>query len=199
MFPLGTVLFPGTVLPLHVFEPRYRALVVDCLRGQREFGVVLIERGSEVGGGEVRTNLGTITRIVDVAPLPGGRYALTTVGIRRIRITEWLPDDPYPRAVVEEWPDDDLPVDPARLAEVERAVRRTAALATELGDPTVSPASEIDAEPTMASYHLSHLAPLGPADRQALLAAPGPAARLELLATFVADAEELLRARLAGS
>ncbi len=199
MFPLGTVLLPGAVLPLHVFEPRYRALVADCLRGDREFGVVLIERGSEVGGGDVRTALGTVARIVDVAPLPGGRYALMAVGTRRIRVGAWLPDDPYPRAVAEDWPDDELPVDAARLAAVEQAVRRAAALATELGDATVSPASEIDTEPTMASYHLSHLAPLGPADRQALLAAPGPAARVELLAELVADAEVLLQARLSAS
>ena len=73
MFPLGTVLFPGAVLPLHVFEPRYRALVRDCLAGDREFGVVLIERGSEVGGGDVRVEVGTVARIVQVAEPPDGR------------------------------------------------------------------------------------------------------------------------------
>ena len=54
MFPLGTVLFPYAVLPLHVFEPRYRALTEHCLAGDGCFGVVLIERGSEVGGGDTR-------------------------------------------------------------------------------------------------------------------------------------------------
>ena len=58
MFPLGTVLLPGAPLPLQVFEPRYRGLTHDCLAGVPEFGVVLIERGSEVGGGDVRTNVG---------------------------------------------------------------------------------------------------------------------------------------------
>ena len=54
MFPLGTVLLPGGVLPLHVFEPRYRKMVTDCVESpDHEFGVVLIERGSEVGGGEL--------------------------------------------------------------------------------------------------------------------------------------------------
>ena len=55
MFPLGCVLFPHAHLPLHVFEPRYRTLTRDCLRTDREFGVVLIERGSEVGGGDSRS------------------------------------------------------------------------------------------------------------------------------------------------
>src|SRR5439155_458702 len=60
MFPLGTVLFPFVVLPLHVFEPRYRALTRDCLAGSGEFGVVLIERGLEVGGGDERFPVGTV-------------------------------------------------------------------------------------------------------------------------------------------
>ena len=66
MFPLGSVLFPHAVLPLHVFEPRYLALVERCLAGDQEFGVVLIERGSEVGGGDVRFSVGTVTRIVQI-------------------------------------------------------------------------------------------------------------------------------------
>ncbi|MEY2464632.1 MAG: ATP-dependent Lon protease, partial [Acidimicrobiaceae bacterium] len=63
MFPLGTVLFPSVFLPLHVFEPRYREMTRHCLDTQREFGVVLIERGSEVGGDDVRTQVGTVARI----------------------------------------------------------------------------------------------------------------------------------------
>src|SRR4051794_34879859 len=107
MFPLGTVLLPGAVLPLHVFEPRYRALVADCLAGEPEFGVVLIERGSEVGGGDVRRDVGTVARIMEMTQLPGDRYALVTVGTRRIRVERWLDDEPYPRAEVTAWPEAD--------------------------------------------------------------------------------------------
>ena len=74
MFPLGGVLLPGAVLPLHVFEPRYRQLVVDCLAdddGDPEFGVTLIERGSEVGGGDQRTDVGVVARMVRVEALAG--------------------------------------------------------------------------------------------------------------------------------
>ena len=94
MFPLGTVLLPGMVLPLHVFEPRYRQLVQDCEAGDGEFGVVLIERGSEVGGGDVRTDVGTVAKIVQSQSLPDGRYLLATVGARRLRVERWLDDDP---------------------------------------------------------------------------------------------------------
>ena len=110
MFPLGSVLLPGAVLPLHVFEARYRKLVIDCLAddtGDPEFGVTLIERGWEVGGGDERASVGTVARMVRVEALDGGRYAVVAVGTRRIRVNAWLPDDPYPVADVDDWPDAD--------------------------------------------------------------------------------------------
>jgi Lon protease-like protein len=104
MFPLGTVLLPFAHLPLHIFEPRYRALVKDVLAGDGEFGVVLIERGQEVGGGDVRFGVGTVAKVLQTAELPDGRWLLDAVGTERFRVTEWLPDDPYPLAmVVSKW------------------------------------------------------------------------------------------------
>src|SRR5580765_5978986 len=102
MFPLGSVLFPS------LFLPRYRALAKHCLAPEREpeFGVVLIERGSEVGGNDVRTSVGTVARVLEAAELDDGRWVLGTVGTRRIRVVEWLPDDPFPRAVIEDWDDE---------------------------------------------------------------------------------------------
>src|SRR4029078_9422594 len=103
IFPLATVFLPGMVLPLHVFEPRYQQLVRDCLDAPPpELGVVLIARGSEVGGGATLSDVGVIARILQVAPLEGNRFALITVGTRRVRLVEWLPDHPYPRAEVED-------------------------------------------------------------------------------------------------
>ena len=84
MFPLHTVLFPGVALPLHVFEPRYRALTRHCLDGDGRFGVVLIERGSEVGGGDARLSVGTCARIVEAAELPDGRWVLMVLGVERV-------------------------------------------------------------------------------------------------------------------
>src|SRR5258707_10636188 len=101
MFPLGSVLFPYALMPLHVFEPRYRQLVDRCLAGDGTFGVVLIERGSEVGGGDVRFDVGTRTRIHRAEQLDDGRWVLLTVGTERISVRRWLPDDPFPRAEIE--------------------------------------------------------------------------------------------------
>src|SRR5262249_51200285 len=106
MFPLGSVLFPTLYLPLHVFEERYRLMVHHCLDGDRRFGVVLIERGHEVGGGDVRTMVGTMAQILEAAETPDGRWAVGAVGTHRVRVHRWLDDSPYPRADVEEWPDD---------------------------------------------------------------------------------------------
>lgn len=200
MFPLGTVLVPGMVLPLHVFEQRYRRLVRDCLAGAAELGVVLIRRGSEVGGGDVRTDVGTLARIGRADEQPDGRWFLVAVGERRIRVARWLEDDPYPRAEVVEWPDDPAtaPHEAAQvIARIEVQLRRAAALLVELGEPAPPVGLSLAAEPVAASYQAVALGPLGPADRHHLLAAPTVAERFEGLATRLADAIELLQARIA--
>ena len=199
MFPLGTVLFPGGVLPLHVFEPRYRQLVQDCLAADApEFGVVLIERGSEVGGGDVRSPVGVVARMVEVAELGDGRYAIVTVGTRRVRVRSWLPDDPYPRAEVEEWPDVGPEEDfGERLDEVITTLRRVLALAAELGEAVAPATVQLSDDPLLANYHAAALAPLGPADQYELLVAAGPEERVRRLSTMLADAEEVARLRLA--
>jgi Lon protease-like protein len=200
MFPLGTVLLPGGVLPLHVFEPRYRQLVIDCLAddGDPEFGVTMIERGSEVGGGETRANVGVIARMVQVEALDQHRYALVTVGTRRIRVNAWLPDDPYPLADVDDWPDADP--DAAGVREGVEALRARLEMVLELavrsGDLSAVPELEISDDPLLASYHLARLAPIGPADRYRLLVANSPAQRLEQLGTALDDVEAMLRFRL---
>src|SRR5260370_42655783 len=105
MFPLGTVLFPHALLPLHVFEPRYRVMTERVLKAEREFGVVLIERGSEVGGGDTRFDVGTGAQIVRAQPLGDGGYVLAPAGIRRLRVARRVPGDPYPQAGVGVFPD----------------------------------------------------------------------------------------------
>jgi Lon protease-like protein len=200
MFPLGTVLVPGAFLPLHVFEPRYRALVHDCLAGTPEFGVALIERGSEVGGGDSRFAVGCVARILEAGELPDGRFALATVGERRIRVTSWLPDDPYPRADVEDWPDPPpTTADADQRDAVLADLRRVLALAAEVGEPVAAAAGiELVADVVAASYQLAALAPVGPLDRLALLAAPTVGERLARVGTLLGEAEAVLASRLGG-
>lgn len=203
MFPLGSALLPGGVLPLMIFEPRYRQMVIDLLGddvNEPEFGVVLIERGHEVGGGDARTMVGTVARIVDMSALPDGRYALVAVGTTRLRVNAWLPDDPYPLADVDEWPDDDrgvIDID-AATAEVAALHDRVRGLNDEVraaGEMAPPPDAEIADDPHLAVYHLGSLSPLGPADRQRMLEAPTLHARMTVLAEALDDAAAVLRFR----
>jgi Lon protease-like protein len=195
-FPLGSVLLPTMVLPLHVFEPRYRALTHDVLEADREFGVPLIERGWEVGGGDVRSDVGTIAHIVEARQLPDGRWGLLTVGVRRYRVLHWLADDPYPRAEVEDWPDEPGEVDPARYGAAVAALRRTLALASELGEPAPPSTVELSDDPATGSFQLAALAPVGPHDKQAMLRAPSAGDRIELVHRSLDDLAELLALQL---
>jgi Lon protease-like protein len=202
MFPLGTVLLPFAHLPLHIFEPRYRALVKDCLAGDREFGVVLIERGHEVGGGDARFGVGTVARIVQTAELPDGRWLVDAIGTDRFRVTEWLPENPYPAALVEPLDDEPFEAGPdgeaaERRTAVERLLRQVLALQVELGFPAPSAVRNLEDDPATAAYEAALLSPIGPMDAQKVLEAPGTVARLALLETLLADARDLLARRIA--
>jgi len=205
MFPLSTVLFPESELTLNVFEPRYLSLTEDCLLGSREFGVVLIARGSEIGGGDQRVGVGTIAHIEVASPRVQGQWLLVTRGRRRIRIRDWLDDDPYPRALVEDLAAPDTEADTADGANVFagalRAVRRARGLLSELGRAPALPGGlEFTSALDEASWRLCSLAPLSIFDRQALLEIDDPTARLgELAALSEAMADDLATLLAEGS
>lgn len=199
MFPLGSVLVPTMVLPLHVFEPRYRALMRDVLDGDGEFGVCLIERGHEVGGGDVRTDIGTVAKVHEATELPDGRWAVVAVGDRRLRVTRWLDDDPYPRAEVVDHPEPptdagELDCLPAVVALLRNALARSA----EAGDQVPPATVALSEDPVTASHQIAALAPIATIDRHALLAADTVGARLARLEVLLGDALELLDLRLGG-
>lgn len=200
MFPLGTVLLPSVFLPLHVFEPRYRAMTRTCLDGDREFGVVLIERGSDVGGGDVRTGVGTVAHILEAAELEDGRWMLATVGTRRIRVTSWLDDDPYPIADVEDWPDAGSQGEAGEIeamyAGAQRALRRVLGLRAELGEPAAAATTALTDDAVLGSYQVSALSPFGPADHQRLLCTEGPIERLRLATDLLVEDASFLAQRL---
>lgn len=198
MFPLGSVLAPHMVLPLHVFEPRYRAMLDDLLAddGDGEFGVVLITRGHEVGGGDLRSDVGTVARVLRAEQLDEERWFVIAVGTQRIRVEGWLPDDPYPRAEVETLQDDHDEEADAVLADVLPRLRRVLALQTELGHADMPATFEVAEDPATACWQAVVLAPLTPFDAQRVLAVDRCAARLQLLDELLADLEITLRFQL---
>lgn len=197
MFPLGTVLFPHMVLPLHVFEPRYRALMHDVLASDREFGVTLISRGHEVGGGDLRTDVGTVAKVVQAEEMDDGRWLAISIGTRRFRVERWLPDAPYPIAEVVDLPDDH--VDEQAMARVERLVpriRRILAMQSELGEDGVPSTFDIAADPEVACWQAAIMAPLNPFDAQRVLTTDSSIDRLELLDGLLVGLSEAFEFRL---
>lgn len=199
MFPLQRLPLPGSALPLHVFEPRYTELTRFCLDGDRLFGVVLIMRGSEVGSdpGQVRSDLGVLVRILRARRVEGERWIMETECLERLRVHRWLPDDPYPRALTESWPDPPVPVDSelAQAAVVTEAFRRIVELlgADRAGGIPELRFDRLSSDPARAAYQLCSAAPVGELDRLRLLGAPTTPERLGLLAELLAGVEETLR------
>ena len=195
VFPLGTVLFPGLVLPLHIFEDRYRTLVRELVAspedGPHEFGVVTLRRGVEAPSPEneddpapeptlVRADdlypVGCTAELRQVTELPDGRFDIMTVGRRRFSIVDVRQGaEPYLTAKVEWLPDES----PDEIA-AQLAPRALAAFRTYLD--VLRPDSEvIDAvpgDPTVLSHLIAATAQLTTDERQQLLAAPDTASRL---------------------
>jgi Lon protease-like protein len=201
VFPLGSVLVPTQLLPLHIFEERYRLLMQTLTEpgAPGEIGVVLIERGSEVGGGDVRVETGTVAHLIEADPLPDGRWVAVFAGSHRFRVLEWLPEDPFPAAEVEEIPDLEWNHEwQPLLAQTETTVRQALAMAAELGEGGVRPTFSLSAEPSVAAWQLCAVSPLGPFDRQRLLEADNHEDRLRMLADESAAIVEVLAFRLRG-
>lgn len=188
MFPLQSVLLPGEPLPLRIFEPRYAQLAHDVMdTPDRTFGVVLIARGREVGGGDVRNEVGTAARLLECQPLGLDTYALRCVGTHRIRVRKWLPDDPYPCAEIDDWPDEpDERVLPLTTfvglqARIENVLRRRATARRIRLPRRWSITDGLPEDPEERLYMLTSRAPIGEADRYDVLAAPTLAARARAL------------------
>ena len=199
MFPLGSVLLPSMAMSLHIFEPRYRALARDCVGGDRRLGVVLIERGSEVGGGDVRFDVATRATIADAVELDDGRWVMVLIGEDRVRVQGWLPDDPYPRAQVA--PCVDRPPGPFALNrrhELESLLRRLVAQKVELGDAATDMTLDLSSDVAVATWQAIGLASLGPLDAQRVLGTDGADERLDLVLALLEEESAVLAQRLAG-
>lgn len=183
MFPLGNVLLPYMPLRLRVFEQRYLVMLSNLLQTDAaEFGVVLIERGQEVGGGEQRFGLGTVAEITTLGT-QDGLIGLLAEGRSRFRVDAWLDDDPHPRAEVTPLPD--LSWDERwreLLTAAELSVRRCLTLASEFSSDTWPADIGIEQDPVAAAWQLAGVAPLGPLDQLTLLAA---ASTEELLTSLI--------------
>jgi Lon protease-like protein len=167
------------------------------MAGDHEFGVVLIERGHEVGGGDVRTDVGTIARIIESAEMADGRLLLATFGMRRIRVTRWLEDDPYPRADIADFREPPAgPGADAVYRDVQSRLRRVLALRAELGESVTESTVELADDPGLGSFQSAAVAPLGPLDKHLLLRTSTAEERLTLLVRLLSEEEDVLTRRI---
>ncbi len=199
MFPLGMVLLPHMPLPLRLFEQRYLIMLGRLLEeDEPEFGVVLIERGRESGDhdGQTRFGIGTMARITHVAAGEDDVQLLAR-GTRRVEVVEWLPDDPYPQAVVRALPELEWSEELRELrGRAEEVVRRFRARLSEFAELAADADVELDDDPVASSWQLAGIAPIGPLDQQRLLRA---ATLRELLSRLIESVEEASQVLGAGA
>lgn len=186
LFPLNAVLFPGAVLNLHVFEPRYKEMIGECLQAGEGFGVVLIREGQEAGDPSVEPHqIGSIADIVEVTPLPFGRYYLSTIGRERFRIRKIISRDPYLTVEAELLtdPEDDR----SELAELQDRVREAFLQYLQLLSQFTSEAPNVDlpADPTAFSYAVGDALQVTDAVKQRLLELDSTKQRLRMELSFL--------------
>jgi hypothetical protein len=191
LFPLGSVLFPGLVLPLHIFEPRYQQLVEDLLAGPepRVFGVIAIRRGRETGvdGVSALYGMGCTAELRQVERLPDGRFELVAVGAQRFRLGELADPAPYLSGVVELLADEVGDHTEAALAAqgVQRLFRSYLDLLAERGGVRVT-VSELPDEPVLLSHLVAAAVVVDLPDKQRLLEEPDACQRLAAERTLLA-------------
>jgi uncharacterized protein len=187
MFPLGMVVFPHQTVGLCVFEPRYHRLLAD-VAAERRFGTCLIERGSEVGGRDERTSVGTLLEIAGSHEMDAGKTLVMVEAIECFAVTRWLDDDPYPRAEVRERCCDDVPVERALLGSTESAVRALRALQSEVvADQCLRRDVPMDDDPGVRAWQLCALTPMSVLDQFKVLSLSNPNDRLRLVAEICCE------------
>lgn len=184
LFPLGVVLFPGLVLPLHIFEERYRRMVQDLLEEPadepRRFGVIAIKLGHEVGEGRAQEleAVGCTAEVQSVTAHDDGRYDLVTSGETRFRIADIDDSLPYLRADVEYLPDEAGPRSETTVAHVAMLFRQYCERLGKAGADIQLP-PELPTDPVRLSFLVGAAMILDHTDKQDLLAAEHAATRLE--------------------
>lgn len=189
IFPLPIVLFPGAPQPLHIFEPRYRQLLQDCLVGDRRFGIPYVAPDPTPGADPTPTpgDIGCVAFIRSSQPLPDGRANIETVGERRFVLRRWVASErPYRVAEIEEF--DDEPTDPAEVLSLAADVRsgfgrlaHALGVLTEADDAVI----ELPSDPQLLSFRVAASLELDARAKQVLQSVRSTSVRLRQLASLL--------------
>jgi Lon protease-like protein len=169
LFPLNTVLFPGQLLPLHIFEDRYRQMIGECLQTGTPFGVVLIRSGEEVGAAAEPHAVGTTANIIQVDRLDDGRLNIICAGNARFRLQRTYHDRPYLRSVIDLWPwtPFDANLDRLPLDRIRRHLDRYITTLAELTHTDVK--VDLPADPAALAHMAAAVLQIGLDEKQQLL------------------------------
>lgn len=194
LFPLGVVLFPGMVLPLHIFEPRYREMIKVCVEERTPFGVVLIREGQEVGGNATPHPVGTAARITKLEKLPDGRMKILVRGTRRFRLLEVNRSREYLTGRVTHYP---VVNGDTRLA-VEQAQRVRPKIVNYVDLLSRATGVQLDLDrlsedPTALAFLTAIALQVNPNEKQRILSLAGVPAMLDLGNYFLAREIQLLQ------
>ncbi|GAC1545308.1 MAG: hypothetical protein NVS2B7_19980 [Herpetosiphon sp.] len=189
LFPLQTVLFPGEIIPLRIFEERYKQMIGRCVARQEPFGVVLIRSGMEAFGEQAEPHsVGTAASIMDAVHLNRGEFFITAGGGPRFRIHEIVRESPYLVGAVE-FLEDEIDPEVVSQAEYIRQLYDRYRNAPSIVSSSAQPLADLPLDPAALSYRLSHQLHITYSSKQQLLEADLET-RLEALAAAV---EEELR------
>jgi Lon protease-like protein len=180
LFPLDTVLFPQMILPLHIFEPRYRLMIGECLKHNTPFGVILLQEGPSVietetpdaPGEPVPYKVGTLAKITEVVKLEDGRMLITAIGTERFRLLSYHQQKPYMMGDIEIWPDEEALDTPSVMDtlvyQVRTAFEAYLKVLMDLAGKQIE-GLEIPPDPTILSYLGPNWLQIGSTDKQRLL------------------------------
>lgn len=155
LFPLNTVLYPGMILPLHIFEERYRTMIGSCIETQQPFGIILIKEGSEVGAPATPERIGTTTRILESQTLSEGRLNILTRGDKRFELLDIVQKEPHLVGRVQLLAEDDGGTTPTQVneaqGEFEVYLRDMARLAGETSNDVMATQEPVELSYSIAS------------------------------------------------
>ncbi|CAN5663424.1 LON peptidase substrate-binding domain-containing protein [soil metagenome] len=192
LFPLnGIVLFPGSLLPLHIFEPKYRSMLEDVIQGDRRFGVI------NVSNDDVTADVGCIAEIVQVEKFGDGSSNIISVGVERFKVVRKLETSLYPRAFTQ------IVKENASSTELETDLTKVASLLTDvfhlMGRLNRAPAdaSLLPKDPKVLSFWIASWLPTLPETKQSLLEIRDTKVRLAREISILDDFRNQLRVRVA--
>jgi len=193
LFPLNVVLFPGMRLPLHIFEPRYRLMIGQCLEEEQDFGVLMVRPTPDSEGATTAYTVGTSAKITQVKRLQDGRMNIVTTGVERFRVLQLVQTEPYIVGRIEPFP-----LEGQELPEVRKLAHgagqrfvRYLRLVNEVLGSTI----ELDVTPrdsTSLAYLIAMAMDIALEEKQELLSTPGLRALLAKEAMFLSREETLL-------